>query len=401
MTKFGKQLREFRQQCNDKKSPHGRLTQEKFAELVGQDLGISYSGAAVSDWERGVSKIHADQRKVLISMINVLHQQGGIKTPLEANQLLDAGNYRALNPAESKEIFQESAADLEAQQSHTECTENKSMLLNLMGMLFFDSPQEFRVMLATAQDGPPPAWPRVMVATYRKFAEHISVSNILTFILWVWVWLLAWALISPSLRWPFSNQNEAFSAVVIYAGGAIVIPAIAGALTNTKHNEFWQKQLISELNLRLYTHQGASIGFHVGYFFIFMIGLLRYNLGLPSITWMDLLAAAFPVVLAYASARLVPRNLLLAYKSLSLRNGAIFFIFFLFSPAWAYFLLNSYDVLLTKALGIFTVLMALTILLAMMALRYRQSGTTVIPTSWWVVFFGSIVICQLLALLIR
>src|SRR5215207_3267886 len=77
MTNFGKQLREFRHQCDDNKSPHGRLTQEKFGELVGQELGISYSGAAVSDWERGVSKIHADQRLVLISILRVLVQWGG------------------------------------------------------------------------------------------------------------------------------------------------------------------------------------------------------------------------------------------------------------------------------------------------------------------------------------
>jgi len=34
-------------------------------------------------------------------------------------------------------------------------------------------------------------------------------------------------------------------------------------------------------------------------------------------------------------------------------------------------------------------------------LRYRQSGTTVIPVYWWVIFWGFIVICQILAFLIK
>jgi hypothetical protein len=159
-------------------------------------------------------------------------------------------------------------------------------------------------------------------------------------------------------------------------------------LTNTENNEFWQKRKVSRLNLRLYTHQGASIGFHAGYFFIFMINLLNYNLGLRSALWAELLAMTFPIFLSYASARLVPYNLLLAYNNLHLENGWIFFVFFLFGPAWGYFLLRVYDILLTKSLGIVTVLIAATLLVAMMAVRYRQGGTTVIPIRWWVVFLA-------------
>src|SRR5215208_1920685 len=97
MIEFGKQLRKFRHQCSDPKSPHGKLTQEKFGELVGGDLGISYSGAAISDWERGKSRIHADDRLVLIALINILHECEGLKTAEQANRLLEAGNYRALD----------------------------------------------------------------------------------------------------------------------------------------------------------------------------------------------------------------------------------------------------------------------------------------------------------------
>jgi len=108
MAKFGEQLRKFRQQCNDAESPHGKLTQEKLGDLIGGELGIRYSGAAVSDWERGESKIHADDRRVLAALIKVLHDYGGLETVEQAGQLLEAGNYRALNLDETKAIFRES-----------------------------------------------------------------------------------------------------------------------------------------------------------------------------------------------------------------------------------------------------------------------------------------------------
>src|SRR6266542_6165063 len=127
MTEFGKQLRKFRQQCNDTESPHGKLTQERFGELVGAELGISYSGSAISDWERGVSKIHADQREVLVSILKVLHRWGGIRTPLEANQLLEAGNYRALDATETQKIFIQTTTDIGVEQPRPR--EEKSELL--------------------------------------------------------------------------------------------------------------------------------------------------------------------------------------------------------------------------------------------------------------------------------
>ena len=81
---FGKQLRIFRQQCRD--SRNGKtLSQQRLGELLGEEMGIGFSGAAVSDWERGESKIHVDDRLVLISLLKVLdfigNKQVSSKTP--------------------------------------------------------------------------------------------------------------------------------------------------------------------------------------------------------------------------------------------------------------------------------------------------------------------------------
>ena len=402
MTAFGDTLRKFRQASNDPERLNRRLSQERLGQLIGDEMGDhGYSGAAVSDWERGHSILNPQDRRVLIAIINVLHKCGGVQTLDEANQFLEAGNYRVLNPEETMGLFLESRFETgfppSSSPSEARPTDQTG---EGRGNFLLEFLQAFQKIVAKEKEGPLPYWPRVMVAMYRRFSDQIAISSLLTFLLWIWIWIAAWVLIVPSLRWPFSNHDQAFLAVVIYAGGAIMIPALVGGLTNTRNNEFWQKQKISTLNLRLYTHQGASIGFHTGYFFTFMIRLLSYHLGLRSVVWAELMMIAFPIFLSYVGARLVPYNLLLAYKDVRLQDGAIFFVFFLFSPVWGYFLLHSYDLLLTQSLGIVSFLIAATILVAMMSLRYRRSGTTIIPVAWWVIFFGSLVLCQLLVLLI-
>jgi hypothetical protein len=403
VTKFGETLRTFRQSSNDPDYHKRRLSQGRLGELIGHEMGDrGVSGAAVSDWERGESKINVEDRNVLIAIIKVLYKCGGLKTRDDANQLLEAGNYRALNTAEAQEIFGEIPAESRAEQPVPEQKSSISLIAFLMENLFAISGKDFQDLFANAEKGPPPLWPRVLVSILRRFSDRLSVFKALKFFLWVWIWLLAWVLITPSLRWPFSSQDDALLAVVIYAAGSILVPALISVLTNTKDNKFWrEKESVRELTLRVYIHQGASVGFHVGYFFVFMIGLLRYNLGLQSVTWIEFIYAVFLITLGYASAGLVPYNLLKAYEQLSLKDGKIFFIFFLVGPAWGYFFFESYDLLLTKTLGIFVVLSSITLLLVMMALRYRQSGTTIIPVHWWVIFWAAIVICQFLVFFIN
>jgi transcriptional regulator with XRE-family HTH domain len=97
MSQFGELLRDFRKRS--------KLSQEKLGALLGLELDINgFSGAAVSDWERGMSKIHADDRLMLVSLIKVLYQCGGVISLVDANHLLEAGNYRALSQIEIEKI---------------------------------------------------------------------------------------------------------------------------------------------------------------------------------------------------------------------------------------------------------------------------------------------------------
>jgi DNA polymerase III delta prime subunit len=105
MSTFGQMLRRYRRQCRDPLRG-GMLTQERFGELIGFELGdAGYSGAAVSDWERDKSRIAVDDRLVLVSLVGVLHKCEGLATPAEADELLATGGYRALNESERRRAF--------------------------------------------------------------------------------------------------------------------------------------------------------------------------------------------------------------------------------------------------------------------------------------------------------
>jgi len=401
MTDFGTQLRIIRKRCIDPDIPGRGLTQERFGELLGRELGIhgSFSGAAVSDWERGKSRIRADDRLVLISLLIVLRRQRGIRTVSEANELLEAGNYRALNPVEIEKVFPEDhgSVDLRSQQKDYQNFPSFSA-----EKVFLISSKELRTLFIKAKEGPEPAWPRMLVALFRLFLDRWTVLHSLKALLWFWIWLFAWGLMAASLHWPFSSHEDAISVVRMYIGGTLAIPPLIGLLTDTKNNIFWQQHnLATAAVTRLYTHQGAFIGFHLGYFLAFVIGLFRYYLHQQSTIWFDLTAMALPLVVGHIGARLVPYNLWQAYGRLNLTDGEVFFFFVVFGPLWGFLFLEIYPYLLNPIIGAIIIWLAITTLVILMAWQHRQKSTTLIPAYWWAVLFGFILICQIIVLFIR
>lgn len=105
MQSFGELLRKHRRRTQDPLKG-GLLTQARLGELLGHYLGgAGYTGAAVSDWELNKSKINADERLLLVSLIELLEEHGGLTDLEEANRLLYAGNYRPLDKIEIEQIF--------------------------------------------------------------------------------------------------------------------------------------------------------------------------------------------------------------------------------------------------------------------------------------------------------
>lgn len=348
MSTFGDLLRSFRQASNDPARLNKRLSQERLGQLIGDAMGdMGFTGAAVSDWERGKSKISAADRNVLVTIVQVLHHCGGLKTLVDANRLLESGNYRILDTNEELKIF-----NLQAKKT------SESILALLFSGLFAVPEDEIAELLVKESQGPSPSWPRILAVFMRKASDRFSLS--INTILWISVWLLAKWLISPSLRLPFESHNDAFVALCMYAGGSLIVPLLIGLLVNTKDNEYWKREIgVDPFRLRLYTYQGSGIGFNVGYFLVLPLSLAGYYLGFGISIWIEILAATVSVILGNMAARVVPHNLWRAYGQLTFKDGGIFFAVALMGPFWAFFLMESYTTILDRVLGVIIILLAL------------------------------------------
>lgn len=362
---FGKRLRFYRLQSIDPKTQKP-LTQKKLGELLGLEMGAyGFSGAAVSDWERSKSRIDASYRVVLLSLVNILKRYGGLKTYADAVSLLEAGNYRGLNRQEAEKIFPGENFE------RSDPPSNPSNVHFLLGN--FISPAEYQAMLEESKKGPPPAWPRLIVALTNRITSEISASHVLKAILWLWLWLLAHSLLAPSLQWHVLNNGRDAYPMVLYAAGTLILPPLIGAMVNTNENVFWvEKRMRKSATLRLYVHQGAYVGFHVGYFLTFGITVTQALAGLGTIPALEMVKSVIPILVGCAGAQLVPYNLWLTYGRLDMRDGGIFFIFAILGPLWALFLLEFYEILSSPFVRAIVILLALTVLALSQMIRYRK-----------------------------
>ena len=64
------------------------------------------------------NKINVEDRNVLIALITVLYMCGGLQTLKDANQLLEAGNYRALDDDEKQKVFGEITEEINFEPPH-------------------------------------------------------------------------------------------------------------------------------------------------------------------------------------------------------------------------------------------------------------------------------------------
>lgn len=359
MSSFGKTLRAFREMTRNPDRYNRSLSQARVGEQMGHIMeGGGFSGAAVSNWERGINKISAEDRKVLITLIKVLYKYEGVKTRDDANQLLESGDYRALNGREIQEIFGNILEEPIDEKSNIEQQLPKSFFSLLVEYFFAISETELQESLAKAEEGPFPVWPRKLAVLMRKISDRISFSPKTVF--WIGLWWLAWWLIAPSMRWPFTDRATALQAIGMYVIGTLVVPLLIGTLIDTRSNEYWQAQGLADSRLlRLYTYQGAGIGFNLGYFFVLPLVLIWHYLNLGPSIWLEIIAATLGLILGNMSAHVVPHNLWLAYSRLRFADGAIFFVVALLGPLWGIFFLEFYSILLEPFWGSLVILIAL------------------------------------------
>lgn len=393
MLPFGQLLRQFRRKCRTPLLPDRILSQETLGELIGAEMGMKggYSGAAVSDWELGKSKIQADQRYLLISLVKTLRERGGITTLSQANELLASGNYRNLDIEEIQKIFPDipDTKNFPVYGAESPTGEKK---LNVF-FEYFLSPLAIEQLPEPTGKAvlPAPLWPHLLTASIRKLTLNWSIARFGRMLAWLWVLILNYATVVPLLRWPFGTLNDIYMAVVLYLIASITIPLVVGALSDTKHDEFWNNQgLAQSLITRLYIHQGAHVGYHVSYFPIFFIFLICYYLHIQFLPWFEFLLIALIPLGSYLGSQMVPYNLWRAFGRLSLADGSIFFVFVLIGPFWGLAFLFAYPVMFDLRYGPIIIISALTILTVTLVWHFKRMGSTIIKTHWWVAFFGSV-----------
>jgi hypothetical protein len=356
---FGKQLYIFRQQCRDSKTGK-TLSQQQLGEFLREELGVRYSGAAVSDWERNQSRINVNDRLLLISLIKILKRLGGIKTPADANLLLEAGNYRALNTNEMDLVFPEEIQESIHSSSTTALKEQTPILTLPWNADLLNLPEKFQKIVNEKKEGPPPIWPRVTTAIMQKMGDWVGGIDLILAFIWLATWILSHSLLIPALRWPFPNHQTAKESVAIYISASFILPLFIGLLTGTNKNPVWKgREGVSLVILRLYTYQGAFVGFHVGYFTIFAIRLMAFYLQFGFAVWFQFLLAGLPLFMGAVAAHVVPDNLWRAYKRLWLSDGCIFFAFVMLGPVWGWFFLEYSSWLISRIPGALTVVAAL------------------------------------------
>ena len=101
---FGDMLRFFRGQTVDKGTGKP-LSQDRFAYHLSEKTGLTITRNRENNWENNKNQPDAqNDRDLLIAIVAVLHKFRGIKSLEEANQLLEAGKYRALSNEETAQV---------------------------------------------------------------------------------------------------------------------------------------------------------------------------------------------------------------------------------------------------------------------------------------------------------
>lgn len=388
MNRFGELLRSYRLRCT---CEDRSLTQEKLGGLLGEALGgAGYTGAAISDWERGKSQIDKDQRLVLVGLLQVLYKLGGLQNAVEANTMLLAGNYRPLNDEETLLVFH--ARDSAPSQQ-------TGALWHLIVLVWNEivwGPVETTKMQMPISGGASPRWTDWLLGIIGWAFRGWTLERVLRWITWIGIGVLIWILTFPMLDWRqpwvFESPSEARWRVLLYCGGALILPTLIACFTNTRHDPFWQQlKLDGNWLLRFYTYLGAQVGFHVAFLMVFTLALLWYYLQLEVPLWLVGLSAAWILLVSHAAAHEVPFNQWRAFGRFLLSDGGIFAVFFGFGPFFGWYFYTFGLWLLQPLIAIpvgFLVIGFITLL----TLWQRRSRYDAITASTWTTIFGIVLV---------
>lgn len=96
---FGELLRLHREKTVEKRIGK-HLSQERLARKLSEKTGLVISRNNVNGWETNKKTISINDRRILVAIIAILYEYGGLISLDEADHLLRSGDYRSLNEKE-------------------------------------------------------------------------------------------------------------------------------------------------------------------------------------------------------------------------------------------------------------------------------------------------------------
>lgn len=433
---FGKRLRLHRERCQRPGAGRPGLTLQQFADALSAQTGRAIALQTVSYWELGKRRIDAQDRALLVGLIRVLYDHGGLTNRAEADTLLFAGNYRHLSEAEARQ-----ALPGEAEGDSRQLEEDKGQVKGAApadGEI--ERPAQSSVYIEVVLRLPLEVWRELMdklgqlslvfrppVAPAHTetsmtpanqersgltrwldwlgtLSRRVSPGGALQAALWALTWWATAWMLNRCLNWPYTESvyglglSGAAEAALTWAAVNLINPLIVGALARSWARSEWQaRPAVRGWLLRAYTFQGAWLGYQIAAFSLFAGALLSYHAGLdafirPIRPLLEIVLALWPLAWGYAAAQTVPDNLWRAYGRLSWSDGSIFFVIAALAPVWAIFFYWQADFLLAPFWGMSTLLLALVGALALAAWQERRTGSTVIPIHVWIIIYGLILV---------
>lgn len=301
---FGKLLRYHRKQTRDPLTENP-LSQSRLGELVHQ------STATISYWENDQRWIDVKDRALLLLVLKVLSEHGGIANLGAANALLHAGDYRSLDEEESRRLqrFYLPQADdpllseVLAEPLPEEEPSPKLISISVLGMLFHTDIEPDESRLAA------------LVIKWLGYPEElITPEGWLRLLVLVGLWAAAsWSWLRL-FRWPYANPIDAQWTLLSWVGACIVIPIVLGLVMRADRQAFLEQKTSKRSDILFHRTLGAGMGYIVGISLFFVLGLFLYYATLwPLPRGVVMVLALLPLLLAYAAGRRMPWNSFKAY----------------------------------------------------------------------------------------
>lgn len=391
---FGRLLRKYREQAT---APFDgkRLTQESLAGLLEEMADLPLSPATISNWESDKHPIKSNDRQTLIGLISVLNKCNGIHSLDEAQELLFAGNYRALDSNEIGQINPNWLDDSEHSVEHLQHSEGR--VIQIDGDYFsgdkyetYEGPvvqtntgnvtiiniislKTIKEWLATyfrwdeADEHARSSWAGMVIWSFSTFVERFA-QNILLYCISILMWIATIWLIIPILQWPLDDPEARRIACVKVASGLIGIPIALALLTTPDNFELFAIESGQQKSTMFFLKwTGALVSFFVFSIFLLVVAIIWFYVALPPINvWLLRMFVLLPLFMGYVVARRIPADRYKMFEGVLKRHPAdklffiVFFVAALLVPAAIYY---WYNFLAERAVGLTILLLIIGIVL--------------------------------------